>query len=167
MELDKCKKNPDILIVFATNHFDQLDKTFLDRMGGNCIEVKNPDAPMRKKILEHYFAKAQIPLGMIPLESLVSKTDGLSIRCLEDLVGDIHMAAELTSDNQITEAIVWQALADTKVKFDKNVSNDTSEKWWQSTGSKVAVITSSVGLTVNLVYFAAWVYSEIGVPKLA
>lgn len=167
LELDKCKKNPDVLIIFATNHFDQLDKTFLDRMGGNTIEVKNPDAPTRKKILEHYFARADISLDMIPLENLVSKTDALSIRCLEDLVADIQMAKELSADNKITDAMVWQALADTKAKFDKNVSNDTSEQWWQSTGSKVAAITSSVGLAINLVYFAAWVCSETVVPKFA
>ena len=63
LELDKCKSDPNIFVIFATNHFDKLDTTFLDRMGGNSVEIKNPDASTRKKVLEHYFTKATISIG--------------------------------------------------------------------------------------------------------
>ena len=63
--------------------------------------------------------------------------------------------------------MVWQALAQTKTKFDKNVSDDIREKWWQTTATKVTAITSSAGLALNLVYFAAWIYSNTAsMPRL-
>jgi len=167
LELDKCKNDPNIFVIFATNHFDKLDTTFLDRMGGNSIEIKNPDVATRKKVLEHYFKNANISLDTVPLETLVTKTNDLSIRCLEDLVADIHMATELSTGKKVTDAMVWQALSDTKTKFDKNkTSDEVNEKWWHLTSSKVAAITGSAGLTLNLIYFAAWLAGISG-PRMA
>jgi len=160
LELDACKNNPNIFVIFATNHFDKLDTTFLDRMGGNSIEIKNPDAQLRKEILAFYFSQASISLEKIPLKKLVDKTDKLSARCLEDLVADIHMTVELSDNKEISDKIVWNALAQTKGKFDNNSSDEVNEKWWQSKSTKVAAITGSVGMVINLIYFASWICGE-------
>jgi SpoVK/Ycf46/Vps4 family AAA+-type ATPase len=51
LNLDKIKKNPNIFVIMATNHFKDLNPTLLDRFGDNIIEIPNPDKNMRKEIL--------------------------------------------------------------------------------------------------------------------
>src|SRR5581483_64779 len=62
IELDQCKHDPDIFVIFATNEFKKLSKTFLDRFGYNTIEIGNPSESLRKKIIAFYAARVQLAL---------------------------------------------------------------------------------------------------------
>ncbi|MCX5922879.1 MAG: ATP-binding protein [Candidatus Dependentiae bacterium] len=152
LEIDKQKNNKNIFIIFATNHLEKLDRTFLDRFGGNVIEIKNPDAPTRKQILEHYFSNVTITLPSSTLNTLVKKTEDLSIRCLEDLAYDVHMTAAMTNHGIITDAIIWDALHQTKSKFANNISDDADEKRWQKISTMVGIVGTSLGIIIHSHY---------------
>jgi len=124
LKIDKYKNNPDVFIVCATNKFTKLDKTFLDRFGNNVIEMKNPDSAMRKEIITYYFERVGITLSEKELTNLVKKTDGLSIRGLEDLASDARMAAEINNDGVATNDITLQTLKEIRKKVESNESDD-------------------------------------------
>lgn len=149
LEIDKHKECANMLIVFATNHMEKLDKTFLDRFGGNIIEIKNPDQPLRKQVLEHYFNKVNAVIDGDLIEKLAKQTDNLSFRCIEDLVMDIHMTAWLTNDGIITQTIIAQSLAETKAKFVESESEEDAQKRWQKIHTAVSIVSGSLGIIVS------------------
>ena len=144
LELDKCKMYPSIFVIFATNHLKKLSKIFLDRFGGNVIELKNPDDTIRTQIIDHYFKKAGIPLEIALRDQLVKKTKDLSIRCLEDLATDVHIAAQLENNGLVTENIVWDALKTTQEKFNNHVSETEKEKRLHKISTYVGIASGSL-----------------------
>jgi len=156
IELDKCKHNDKILIIFATNHFLTLDKTFLDRMGGNTLEIKNPDAQKRKDVLRFYFAKNQMPISDASLEMLVKKTDTLSVRCLEDLANDIYMTSEISNNGQATDKIITESLEQTKVKFKTSIaeSEQDYEKKLHRVHTYIGIVGGILGIMSSYCYLS-------------
>ena len=82
--LDLYKEKDYFFLIVATNNLHKINKTFLDRFGANIIEIKNPDADTRKEFLEHYLNKTNIQYDKNVINKLIKKTDGLSIRAIED-----------------------------------------------------------------------------------
>ena len=152
LEIDKHKNNKNIFIIFATNHVEKLDRTFLDRFGGNVVEIKNPDTHTRKQILEHYFSNVQVILPEAKLNTLTKKTEGLSIRCLEDLAHEIYMTASMTNGGIVSDAIIWGALQQTKSKFDNNTSDDTDEKQLQKIATIVGIAAGALSVIIHSHY---------------
>lgn len=117
LELDKIKDNPRIIFICATNNFEKLSPEFKDRMNIS-LEVKNPDRALRRECLEDYSNKHRIGLGSIRknsksnliedlekrkkqlLDKYAKKTDGVSIRQLENFVETL---AIMQQEQEITE----------------------------------------------------------------
>ena len=143
LELDEIKYNPNILFICATNRFEQLNNTFLDRFGGNVIEFKNPNAELRSALLTHYFKQCGLYLDERSLKKLVKKTDGLSARALEDLACEVFMAHDIRDIQTINESLVWQELAVIRNKVDHNVSGQPSRNFFDLL-QKVNMVTTTI-----------------------
>jgi len=130
LALDKYKHHPGIFFVCATNHFDKLDRTFLDRFNTNCIEIQNPDAPARKNILLHYLKKHSIQFDDELLAAIVKNSEGLSIRTLEDLVQDIRIALLMYGPEHVNADNVWELLRETKKKY-ATAGHEVRKKTWR------------------------------------
>lgn len=132
LALDKYKFHPGIFFICATNHFDKLDRTFLDRFNTNTIEIQNPDAHARKNILLHYLKKHDLSFDEALLNALVKQSEGLSIRTLEDLVQDVRIALLMYGPTQVNSENVWELLRETKKKYVGNKETQqeaTIRKW--------------------------------------
>lgn len=158
LELDACKNDGQIFVIFATNHFEKLNRTFLDRFGSNIIKIDNPSSQTRRDALDMYFTKHNLTISHSMLTKLVYKTRGLSIRSLEDLAEEVSMLAEIHNDGAPTEAMLWQALKDTRSKFDKNKSTDSDphekERQLQYTMTKISIVSSCIGIIGGLLGIA-------------
>ncbi len=152
LELDRCKQNPNIFVFFATNHFKKLSKTFLDRFGGNVIEIPNPDRQTRRQVLEHYFSKAHISLPDCFFDELAKKTDALSIRCLEDLAGDVKMAADIENNGVATQELVWKTLKVVRKKFEHHLSDEQKDTRLQKISTYVAIVSGILASAINIHY---------------
>lgn len=142
--LDKYKYHPGIFFICATNHFKELDLTFLDRFSNNTIEIKNPDAASRKSILEYYSAKHNISFEGDLLQDIIKKTNNLSNRSLENFVKSIAEASKMFGPSQVTEDTIWQLLTHAKKKFVENKSSDLFE------ASKFDKISQTVSFAHNV-----------------
>ena len=160
LEIDKHKGDRKIFVIFATNHLDKLDKTFLDRFGGNVFEIKNPDHQMRRQVIEYYFGKYDLILEEETLEKLAKQTDGLSVRAIEDLINDVYIVAHLNNKGMITNGMLFDALKQTKSKFDNNVTDEEErEKKWQRASVIVSVISGILSAAVNSIYLGQFINS--------
>lgn len=152
LELDRCKQNPKIFVFFATNHFKKLSKTFLDRFGGNVIEIPNPDRQTRRQVLEYYFGKAHISLPDCFFDELAKKTDSLSIRCLEDLAGDVKMASDIENNGVATQELVWRTLHVVRKKFEHHLSDEQKDTRLQKVSTYVAIVSGILASAINIHY---------------
>lgn len=151
LELDHCKHNPRIFVIFATNYFNKLNKTFLDRFGSNMLEIKNPDAAMRKLILEYYWAGYGLPMNENLIKKIVQKSDGLSIRSLEDLVCDLALGLpEVNATVDESEAL--KLLAQIRKKIDENISDkkESNESELQKWSLRVGIASGVLTITYTL-----------------
>jgi chromosomal replication initiation ATPase DnaA len=134
----------------------------LDRFGGNVIEIANPDTQTRLKILAHYLIKADIELDEKTFLYLVNKTEGLSIRSIEDLVSDIHMAAHISNQGKVNQQIIEKALKDTKQKFVNNLTDsEIEEKTLQRRYTYTSYIHSILGSATCALALAGSMYAGI------
>lgn len=154
LELDTYKKDPNIFIIVATNSFNKLHKTFLDRFGCNIIEIKNPDLAMRKEVLEHYFKQAQVTLSQELISQIAGKTDGLSIRCLEDLATDIKIESEVNNQGIISNQIIWDCIDQTRKKFTDNISEKSTDTLLQKITNVSSILGHSSLLVANIITIA-------------
>jgi len=105
--LDKIKKLPNIFVVVASNKYKELDATFLSRFGSNVIEIPNPDDKMRREIIEYNLDMINTSfdpdfhLSDKTIEYLVKKTNGFSIRTIEDIITSIQHESEKNIDSII------------------------------------------------------------------
>jgi len=150
LELDRCKNNPQIFVFFATNHLTKLSKTFLDRFGGNVIEIANPDEKARLLVLEHYFAKVHLQIKARLLDELAKKTNGLSIRCLEDLVTDVKMAIDIEKAGTSIDALIWSSLYVVKKKYEHHVSDEQKDARLQKVSTYVAIVSGVLAIAINV-----------------
>lgn len=151
LELDHCKHNPRIFIIFATNYFNKLNKVFLDRFGNNMLEIKNPNAALRKLVLEHYSISYGLTMNDNLIKKLVQKSDGLSIRSLEDFICEI--ATTLPDGCTIAqESEALSVLAQIQKKFNENTSDKKEnhesdlQKWSLRVGIATGVLTGLLTL---------------------
>jgi SpoVK/Ycf46/Vps4 family AAA+-type ATPase len=153
LAIDEHKGDRKIFVIFATNHLEKLDKTFLDRFGGNVFEIKNPDYAMRRKVIEYYFAKQNLVIEEPTLDKLAKKTDGLSVRAIEDLINDVYVVSQLNNKGMITNGMIFDALKQTKSKFENNASDEEErEKKWQKASLIVSVVGGILSATLNTYY---------------
>lgn len=157
LELDKLKDYPNIFVIFATNHFELLDKAFIDRFGGNAVEIKYPELEMRQKILEHYFSKADIKIEPALIIKLAEKTNDLSIRSLEDLVTDLQLTVETSNNITINEQLVFNALQQIKEKFDKNITDIKPQDHIKT----VARYLNIVSQTFSIIWYGHNIYKNV------
>lgn len=136
--LDKCKENPYVFFVCATNHFDELDKIFLDRFGANVIEITNPDAQLRHKVISYYFEKQQLFISASLLHELVKLTADFSIRSLEDLASDVCLAKHFSTES--VDVLTRQAIRDIKIKMKKNANKNSKESLLQQINTVLSSI---------------------------
>lgn len=156
LAIDEHKNDRKIFVIFATNHLDKLDKTFLDRFGSNVFEIKNPDYLMRRKVIEYYFGKKNLILQEPTFEKLARKTDGLSVRAIEDLINDVYVVAQLNNKGIITNGMIFDALKQTKSKFDNNASDEEErEKKWQKVSLIVSIVSGILSAAVNSYYLSS------------
>lgn len=129
--LDRYKNHPGIFFICATNHFDKLDRTFLDRFSTNTIEIGYPDATTREEILNHYLKQYHIKLEDSLLKELVKNTDNLSIRSIEDLTKDIRISIEMDPEQPVTSDTIWELVRETKKKDvnQKKLMDSMRESW--------------------------------------
>jgi hypothetical protein len=93
------------------------------------------------------------------LNSLAYKSDGLSIRSLEDLVDDAVITLNLNKSDCVDETVLLKILADSKKKFTKNKSDD-SQSPPESTLQKLSMIITSVS---GLLGIALTTYHVMGI----
>jgi SpoVK/Ycf46/Vps4 family AAA+-type ATPase len=85
-KVDEYKDDSRVVIVCTTIAKDKLKQTLVDKFDGNLMEIKNPDAAMREKILRHYADFFKISLSDNAVKELVADSDNLSIRALEGFI---------------------------------------------------------------------------------
>ncbi|MXR50951.1 CDC48 family AAA ATPase [Halovenus sp. WSH3] len=105
-EMDRAAEHPKLVVVAATNRYDQLDPALL-RPGRleQHIEVPNPDEAARREILAVH--TADTPLGEeIDIDTLAEQTAGYSGAELESLVREASMRAvrEVATEIEPAEA---------------------------------------------------------------
>lgn len=131
--LDDYKEDPRIFVICTTNSLEQLHQAFLDRFGSNCIEIGYPDAIKRQQVLQHYFnLYAKKPIDDALIRTVVKKTEGMSIRCLEDLARDASLAAYMQNDSYIKPSVVMNTFYEIEKKWkshNKNKSTNPFESW--------------------------------------
>lgn len=150
IELDMCKNDPNIFVMFATNEFKKLSKTFLDRFGCNTLEIEMPGEHMRKKVLEYYFKKADLVVKSALLNKLAAKSKDLSNRALEDMVYGIAMATDLQGHGQLRDETVWETLKTVKDKFkDNTYDQDEQDKKLQKTSTWVSIVSGVLSSALN------------------
>jgi AAA+ superfamily predicted ATPase len=132
LALDKYKYHPGIFFICATNHFDKLDRTFLDRFNTNTLEITNPDAPARRNILLHYLKKHNLQFDEELLNAVIKHSEGLSIRTLEDLVQDVAIALLMYGPEHVKADNVWELLRETKKKYagSKDAEKEARMRKW-------------------------------------
>lgn len=159
LELDACKNDVQIFVIFATNYFNKLNKTFLDRLGSNALEVKNPDVTMREKILAYYSARYQVPMSSELIRLVARKSDGLSARCLEDLVCDIALSRP-DGEATIDEFEVLKVLAQMRKKFDENISEQQGnmDSVLQRWSLRVGIVSSCLTGVVSVFQLGITLY---------
>lgn len=128
LELDASRHESNLFIVFATNNFKKINKTFLDRFGSNTIEIKNPDLELRQQVLKHYCIMHNLPITSAIIYSLAQKSDGLSIRSLEDLIEELASITQTRSNKQLDEKEILPIVYALHKKFDENTSEDTEKQ---------------------------------------
>jgi len=162
IELDKIKTKPQIIFFGATNKYNNIDNTFLDRFGSNKIEIKLPDKKTREDVLifyKHRFTGTDWDPTL--LEKMVKKTDGLNIRNIEDLVDAAHMQAELDNNNEITEELLLECLREIKLKAQEELSwgkrfdiaADKAQKGLAITGAAYAVGYTALAIYSLIVFW--------------
>jgi SpoVK/Ycf46/Vps4 family AAA+-type ATPase len=152
IELDQIKDNPNIIVLFATNEFKKLNKTFLDRFGCNTLEITNPGLKLRTQVLTHYFYKADLIVEKTVIEALANKSKDLSIRSLEDMVYAIKMAADLEHDGQVPDKLIWESLAKIRDKVKNNTSDEEAqEKKLQKTSTIVSIVSGILSSSLNAI----------------
>ncbi len=114
VNLDAYKYHPGIFLICATNEFSKLHHTFLDRFNQCSIEIPNPDADQRKEILRVYFRVYQISLPTDVIDTLVAKTEGFSIRALEDLARGYRVVIDQEGSESATDNLLWDLVNETK-----------------------------------------------------
>jgi len=124
--LDKTKTNQNLYVFLATNLYDELNPILKTRFSNssNVVEVLNPNQEVRKKIINFYCNENQINLDQSAVDQISTKSEGLSIREIEDIIGsvsDIPKDKNTTLFNQILDSI-------DKQKSQKNKSSDKNDK---------------------------------------
>lgn len=87
--LDEYKNDARVCVICATNHFDRLDKTFLDRFGINTVEIGHPDAESRKAVITFYMQQHHLDFAPELVNDLVKKSSGYSVRSIEEVIRTI------------------------------------------------------------------------------
>ncbi len=150
LEIDKYKHEERFYIILATNHMDKLDKTFLDRFGGNVIEIFMPDDEARKEIIKFYSGKHNIEFKNETINELVKKSGGLSIRALEDLINDTYMTAQVSNNGVITKGMLFDNLKGIKQKFMVNKTDEEDrDKRLQKISTIVSIVSGVLSAAVN------------------
>ncbi|MCL4229609.1 AAA family ATPase [Candidatus Dependentiae bacterium] len=161
LELDACKNDVQIFVIFATNYFNKLNKTFLDRLGSNALEIKNPDVAKREKILAYYSTRYQVPMSPELIRLVARKSDGLSTRCLEDLICDIALSRP-DGETTIDEFEVLKVLAQMRKKFDENISQEQENvERLQRWSLRVGIVTSCLTGVLSVYQLGAILYGSI------
>lgn len=124
LNLDKYKKDPRIILMSATNCFEKLNKAFIDRFGNNVFEINNPNIVTRIYAIHFFTRKNQTSFiwSQEQITELAKKSDGLSMRSIEDFIDAIFMRARARTDRTIHMDQVWATLATIKKR------NETEKK---------------------------------------
>jgi SpoVK/Ycf46/Vps4 family AAA+-type ATPase len=103
LNLDTYKKDPRIILMSATNCFEKLNKAFIDRFGNNVFEIKNPDIKVRVYAIDFFTKKNQVNFNwsMQQWSELAKKTEGLSMRSIEDFIDAVFINARARDDKTI------------------------------------------------------------------
>lgn len=104
--LDKIKNNPNIFVFLATNKFKHLNPILLDRFGDNVIEISNPDEKMRQEIIEFYNTRFGVNLETKHINYMIKKTEGFSVRAIEDLARSIKRSANTENNGVVNCEII-------------------------------------------------------------
>lgn len=156
LAIDEHKNNEKIFVIFATNHLNRLDKTFLDRFGGNVFEIKNPDAQMRRQVIEHYFGTHDLVLEEPTMSKLVKQTEDLSVRAIEDLINDVYVMAHLNNRGTITNEMLFDSLKQTRGKFENNSADEEErDKKLQKASTIISIVSGVLSATVNIIYLGS------------
>jgi AAA+ superfamily predicted ATPase len=114
--LDQYKDDPGIFFIGATNYFDRLNRTFLDRFGINVIEVGNPDEQTREEVVKLYMGHYKMHLPEPLIQDIVKHTNGCSIRAVEDITRTIGAVIHKRNPKTISMAELWELIKDNQQK---------------------------------------------------
>ena len=167
-KLDSMQEDPRILVIGATNNFNDLDKTLIDRFGSNIIEIKNPTEAIRLELLKFYcskYSKAR-PADETLLKKIAKQSEGLSARALEDLIISSAKNAKVRGLNKMDDAYLLKNFDITKTKtlgtWQKRIqeSASNSSNWLQKNAYPHAhIVYATLGAT--------WAYLQYRSSKTA
>jgi len=170
--IDMIKKKPNFILVWSTNHIDQISSKFQDRADNTkVLKVPLPNMPARERIIARLIKELGVSRSKTLsvncseawAHSLAEKTAGLSIRKLEDVVNVTFMDALLRlPENDGTFRVLTLSEDDFKtgrVKVQEGVSRVASISRWakikkmirENTGSIVTVICTTASAVVSSV----------------
>lgn len=147
LNIDKFKNNKKIFIILATNKFKNLHPTLVDRFGDDIIEIVNPDAEMRREIIEFYTKKFNVIINESIITKLIKQTENFSIRAIEDTIKSARRRFNVENNNNINIGFAELleesvTINQKKPKYDSNVTSLTEDQRSIIKWQKASIIVS-------------------------
>ena len=168
--IDEFTYDESIFIIAATNMEEVLDESLISRFQDN-VEVELPNAEARFKILKNLFNKFENyekkftdkDLKEITDEGMIikSKTNGFSIRDLENLAGNAKRCANVQKRLSITRADLDKAVKNVQKKID-NGQKLQNDKIFKEREQRIALY---VNTTANVLSVGKLLSAKGNIPN--
>ncbi len=102
--------HPHIFVIMATNNYDKIPASIIDRFANNTLFIGLPDFSARFALLKQLCTSARIQLSDQFFYKLATETDGLSCRVLENVFTNALISAGLrVPDSSVSGADFYLA----------------------------------------------------------
>ena len=130
------KKYPKVIFIGTTNYKDKIPAPLLSRFAQNTIEIPNPSAEQRVKIIQYHIKRLQINgiqfyLTQDYLQSLCTKTKHFSIRDLESLLENVQGQANEQVGQHILQSTCQPTTSESDVPCPFVITKINMEKAYQ------------------------------------
>lgn len=130
--LDKSAQNPKILFIAATNHYEKLNPTFLDRFKEiNIVFIDNPDENERKYHFKEAFNEIGITIDETceQFKKLITMTQKLSIRQLYGIASSVRAIADMEYKGVVYWETIFDVTESTIANHNKAIINQQLEEF--------------------------------------
>lgn len=146
--MDQCMNNPYIVVIVATNNKEEINQVFLSRFEGNIVEIENPNAEIRGKLIEYYAKVSGFALSNNLKQELINETEELGVRAIEEIFKSAEQDKNVNGKYFIKK--FKEAKNNLKKKDEKKIEQpkkDTLDK-----ASQLAIVGGALGGLCKIIY---------------